>query len=66
MNTPSHAILNLALLTQKTVPLPPIPHSRGCYFAGCARLCPLGLGKTDSRLPESGIWTETYLYQFLE
>ena len=64
MNTPRHAILNLALLTQKTHLSHPFPILVGAILPDVPIFILYGWAKLIQRLPESVIWTETYYQPF--
>jgi hypothetical protein len=64
MNTPSHAILNLALLTQSSHLSHPFPILMGAVLPDLPIFVLYGWAKLIQRLPESAIWTETYYQPF--
>ena len=64
MNTPSHMILNLAILRRPDQVIYTWPILLGAIAPRCRHLCLLRLGQGGcKKLPESVIWREAYYSQ---
>jgi len=63
MNTPSHLIINLAILRQGQAPAATWPILLGAFAPDAALFGFYGWAKLVQRLPEAVIWTEAYYRQ---